>query len=142
MRSKTARVNRVNPWPRYAGAVAAAFWVLGIAAGCHLPHAAGWNPHTSPMSAAVAGHDVAVLAHHTPPGADCCSPLNQACKHVAQACSTTDPVALVVVVAVVAFAVSSAWPAVSVPRGPPPPAGFIPYRSGRIILTQLCIARI
>ena len=139
MRPKTAPVNQ---WPRYAGAVAAVFWALGLAAGCHLPHAAAMTPAKPAVSAAHARHDVATLAHGAPADADWCSPLDHACKHVAQACPATDTVALAVVVAVAAFAVASAWPPVSMPRAPPPSARFTPFRSGRMILTRICIARL
>lgn len=130
-------------WPRYATAVVAALWALGVAAGCHVPHVAFAPHHTSAGITAVAGgHSLPALAHRAPFGADSCSPLDQGCKHLAQACSATDLVALAVVVTVAVLAGSLAWPAAPVPRGPPTPVGFTPSRSGRNILTRNCIARI
>lgn len=139
MSRKTAHANQ---WLRYLTVVAALFWALGVAAGCHLPHTATAAPHTSSMSTAAIGHNVTALAQQAPVGAGSCSPMGQGCKHVAQACSITDLVALAVVVAVVILAGSLAWPVVSVPRGPPQPNGFVPHRPGRNILTRHCIARI
>lgn len=129
-------------WPRYATAMVAALWALGIAAGCHVAHLGSATHQASPSSTVRGAHSAGALAHPAPFGAGSCSPMDQGCKHVAQACSTTDLVALAVVVVFVALAGSLAWPAAPVSRGPPRPAGFTPYRSGRNILTRNCIARI
>ncbi|OBF96544.1 hypothetical protein A5773_12025 [Mycobacterium sp. 852014-52450_SCH5900713] len=132
---------RTNQWLRYTTAVLALFWAVGFAAGCHLPHVATAAPGMPSRAAAAAGHDVATPARLAPADGGSCSPLDRACKHVAQACSTSDLVELAVVIAVV-LAGSLAWPVVSAPRGPPQTAGFVSHRSGRNILTRFCIARI
>ncbi|MCV7030742.1 hypothetical protein [Mycobacterium sherrisii] len=139
MRPITARTNK---WLRYATAVAALFWALGAAAGCHLPHLAMPLLHAPTMSAAAAHHAVSAAVQHPPIGGQQCSPMDLDCQHVAQSCTTTDLVALAVAVTLMALAASLAWPVVSTPRGPPRRAGFVPPRPGRLILTRHCIARI
>jgi hypothetical protein len=136
MRPTTAHPNR---WLRYPAAVAAFFWALGVAAGCHLPHAMAPGMSSAPTTI---GHEVAAFTRHSPLGTNPCSPMEQGCKHVAHACSTTDAVVLAVVVAVVIVAGSLTWPVASVPRGPPQSDDLVPHRSGRDILTRHCIARI
>ncbi|MEE6179328.1 hypothetical protein [Mycobacterium sp. 050134] len=137
---------RVNQWPRYAAAVAALFWTLGMAAGCHLPHAATAPMHTAAGltgSTSAIGHDVTALAEHGHLGPGSCAPMDHECKYVAQACpAAPDLLALTVFVAVVAMAGSAVWWVVSVSRGPPRRSGLILHRPGRVILARHCIARI
>ncbi|ORA21011.1 hypothetical protein [Mycobacterium arosiense] len=135
------RTARTNKWLRYATAVAALFWVLGAAAGCHLPHMAMPVSHPPTMSATATHPAVIAAVQHAPVGAQPCSPMDRDCQHVAQAATTTDLVALAVAVTLMVVAASLAWPVV-LTRGPPRPAGFVRHRPGRRILTQHCIARI
>ncbi len=128
MRLQTAQTIQ---WLRYTTAVLALFWAVGVAAGCHLPHVATSTPGLPSHAAAAAGRDFATPAHLAPAGGDSCSPLDQVCKHVAQACSTSDLVALDIVVAVIALAGALAGPVIRAPRAPPRTAGFS-FRSGRI----------
>lgn len=138
MRLQTAQRTQ---WLRYTTAVLALFWAVGLAAGCHLPHAATSAAGLTSQPAAATGQDLATRAHLAPAGADSCSPLDQVCKHVAQACSTSDLVALDIVVTVIALAGSLAGPVIRAPRAPPRTAGFA-FRRGRNLLTRFCIARI
>lgn len=136
---------RVNQWPRYAAAIAAFFWALGMAAGCHVPQAATATMHmatVSTLSRTAIGHEIGALAERVPLGAGSCAPMDHECKHLAQACPASDLVALAVVLAILALAGSAVWWVVSIPRGPPPRFGLIPHRPGRVILTRHCIARI
>lgn len=138
MRLQTAQKTQ---WLRYTTAVLALFWAVGLAAGCHLPHLATSAPGLPSHATAATGQDLTTPVHLAPAGADSCSPLDQVCKHVAQACSATDLVALDIVVAAIALAGSLAGPVIRAPRAPPRTAGFA-FRSGRNLLTRFCIARI
>lgn len=131
-----------NKWLRYATAVTAFFWALAAVAGCHLPHLPRSAPQLPTMSATAMGHAVAAAVEHVPPGAHPCAPMDRNCQQAAQACATTDLVALAVAAALTVVFASPAWPVVSTPRGPPRPDGFVPHRPGRIILLRHCIARI
>ncbi len=136
------QITHTNQWLRYTTAVLALFWAVGVAAGCHLPHVPTAIPGTSSHAATAGGPEVATPAHLAPAGGDSCSPLGQACKHVAQACFTSDLVALDVVIAAIALAGSLAGPVVWARRGPPRTARFVFHCSGRNLLTRFCIARI
>lgn len=138
MRTQTSHTNQ---WLRYTTAVMALFWALGVAAGCHLPAASPTATGTRSLPAAAAGPRAATFAQPAPMGGSC-SPLDQTCKHVAQACSTIHLVAPALVVSALVLAGSLASPVVPAPRGPPRPDGFVLHLSGRNILTRFCIARI
>lgn len=91
------------------------FWALAAVAGCHLPHLPMSAPQLPTMSATAMGHAVAAAVEHAPPGAHPCSPMDRNCQQAAQACTTTDLVALAVAAALTVVFASPAWPVVSTP---------------------------
>ncbi|ORA84866.1 hypothetical protein BST29_04800 [Mycobacterium malmoense] len=119
-------------------AVAAAVWLLGIAAGCHLSHAGFAAPQHSSASAA---HVFAEPLGSIHADADCCWAGIRDCTPVMHSWWTTGLAALAVTVAVLALAGWSAAPVPAPMRGPPRPVRTAIPHTGRNILTRICISR-
>lgn len=119
-------------WLRYAIAVTAALWLLGILDACHFPQLEQPLSHASSVLTTGAGDVVSAVADPTGPNTD-------SCLAVPQAWSTTALIALGVVLAVTVLIGWFTWLVVLAPRGPP--RRFAADRTGQDILTRICIAR-
>lgn len=120
-------------WLRYAIAVMAAVWLLGILDACLFPQLEPPHSHASSVLTTGAG-DVVVsaVADHTGTNTD-------SCFVVPQAWLMTGLIALGVALAAAAIFGWFTWPVVLALRGPP--RYFAATRTGQDILTRLCIAR-
>lgn len=128
-------------WLRYVTSAAVAVWLLGITAGCHLPHSGHPALHGGSVLTAAGKTMVAESPHRPSAGVDCCSVGLKAGTPLMPACRIPDLVALDLIVTVVAMVASLAGPVRSTTRGPPRPVDVVVHQSGQAILTRLCISR-
>ena len=119
-------------WLRYAIAVTAAVWLLGILDACLFPQLEPPLSHASSVVTTGAGDVVSAVADHTGTNTD-------SCFVVPQAWLMTGLIALGVALAAAVLFGWFTWPVVLAPRGPP--RYFAATCTGQDILTRLCIAR-